>query len=68
MKIARFYQKTLFGIFALMGLIVASTSALYVSTVDHQLKDSLQRNSHTIARSIGDSNIDLIVNWNYSAL
>ena len=34
MRIARFYQKTLFGMFALMGLIVASTSALYVYTVD----------------------------------
>jgi hypothetical protein len=68
MKIARFYQKTLFGMFALMGLIVASTSALYVYTIDRQLNDSLQRNSRTIARSIADSNIDLIVNLNYSAL
>jgi hypothetical protein len=34
MRIARFYQKTLFGISALMGLIVALTSALYVHTVD----------------------------------
>lgn len=68
MKIARFYRKTLFGMFALMGLIVASTSALYVYTVDRQLNDSLQKNSRAIARSIADSNIDLIVNRNYSAL
>ena len=68
MRIARFYQKTLFGMFALMGLIVASTSALYVYTVDHQLNDDLQKNSRAIARSIADSNIDLIVNRNYSAL
>ena len=68
MKIARFYQKTLFGMFALMGLIVASTSALYVHTVDRQLNDDLQKNSRAIARSIADSNIDLIVNGNYSAL
>ncbi len=68
MKIARFYQKTLFGMFALMGLIVASTSALYVYTVDRQLNDDLQKNSRAIARSIADSNIDLIVNRNYSAL
>jgi hypothetical protein len=68
MKIARFYRKTLFGMFAIMGLIVASTSALYVYTVDRQLNDDLQKNSRAIARSIADSNIDLIVNRNYSAL
>jgi len=68
MRIARFYQKTLFGMFALMGLIVASTSALYVHTVDRQLTDDFLKNSRTIARSIADSNIDVIVQRNYSAL
>ena len=64
MRIARFYQKTLFGMFALMGLIVGSTSALYVYTVDQQLTDDFLKNSRTIARSIADSNIDLIVHKN----
>jgi sensor histidine kinase regulating citrate/malate metabolism len=68
MKVARFYQKTLFGMFAVMGFIVASTSALYVHTVDRQLTEDFLRNSRTIARSIANSNIDLIVNQNYSAL
>jgi len=68
MRIARFYQKALFGMFALMGLIVASTSALFVYTVDRQLTDDFLKNSRTIARSIADSNIDVIVNHNYSAL
>src|SRR3954469_8295087 len=68
MRIARFYQKTLFGMFALMGLIVASTSALYVYTVDRQLTGDFLKNSRTIARSIADSNIDVIVHRNYSAL
>jgi sensor histidine kinase regulating citrate/malate metabolism len=68
MRIARFYQKTLFGMFALMGLIVTSTSALYVYTVDRQLSDDLLKRSRAIARSIANSNIDLIVNRNYSAL
>jgi len=62
MRIARFYQKALFGMFALMGLIVASTSALFVYTVDRQLTDDFLKNSRTIARSIADSNIDVIVN------
>jgi len=68
MRIARFYQKTLFGMFALMGLIVAATSALFVYTVDRQLTDDFLKNSRAIARSIANSNIDLIVNRNYSAL
>src|SRR5947199_6788039 len=68
MRIARFYQKTLFGVFALMGLIVASTSALYVYTVDRQLTGDFLKNSRAIARSIADSNVDLIVHQNYSAL
>ena len=68
MKIARYYQKTLFGMFALMGLIVISTSALYVYTVDRQLTDDLLTNNIAIARSIANSNVDLIVNQNYSAL
>ena len=68
MRIARFYQKTLFGMFALMGLIVASTSALYLYTIDRQLTGDFLKNSRTIARSIADANIDRIVEENYSAL
>ena len=68
MRIARFYQKTLFGIFVIIGLIVALTSALYVNTVDRQLTGDFLNNSRAIARSIADSNVDLIVHQNYSAL
>ena len=68
MRIARFYQKTLFGVFAMIGLIVALTSALYVNTVDRQLTGDFLNNSRAIARSIADSNVDLIVHRNYSAL
>jgi len=68
MRIARFYQKTLFGLFAIIGLIVALTSGLYVNTVDRQLTGDFLNNSRAIARSIADSNVDLIVHKNYSAL
>jgi sensor histidine kinase regulating citrate/malate metabolism len=68
MRIARFYQKTLFGMFALMGLIVVATSTLYVHTVDQQLTDDFQKSSRAIARTIANSNIDPIVTQNYSAL
>jgi hypothetical protein len=56
MRIARFYQRTLFGVFAIIGLIVALTSVLYVYTVDRQLTGDLLKNSRSIARSIADSN------------
>jgi sensor histidine kinase regulating citrate/malate metabolism len=68
MRIARFYQKTLFGIFALMGLILVTTSVIYVRTVDRQLTDSFLNSSRAIARAIANSNSDLIVSQNYSAL
>ena len=68
MRIARLYQKTLFGVFAIIGLIVALTSALYVYTVDRQLTGDFLKNSRAIARSIANSNVDLIVHRNYSAL
>jgi len=68
MRIARYYQKTLFGIFALMGLILVTTSVIYVRTVDRQLTDSFLNSSRAIARAIANSDSDLVVNQNYSAL
>lgn len=68
MRIARFYQKTLFGVFALMGLILVSTSIIYVHTVDRQLTDYFLNSSRAIARAIANSDSDLIVNQNYPAL
>jgi hypothetical protein len=45
MRIARFYQKTLFGVFTIIGLILTLTSALYVNTVDRQLTGDFLNNS-----------------------
>jgi hypothetical protein len=67
MRIARFYQKTLFGMFALMGLILVSTSVIYVYTVDRQLTSDFLNSSRAIARAIA-ADSDLVVNQNYSAL
>ena len=47
---------------------MALTSALYVYTVDRQLTGDFLKNSRAIARSIANSNVDLIVHRNYSAL
>ena len=68
MKIARYYQFTMFGIFALLGIIALSTAALYVYTVDHQLTGEYENNSRAIAKSIADSNVEVIVNKDYSTL
>ena len=68
MRIARFYQKTLFGVFALMGLILVSVSVIYVHTVDRQLTDYFLTSSRAIASAIANSDSDLIVNQNYPAL
>src|SRR5262245_46790262 len=68
MRIARFYQRTLFGVFAMIGPIVALTSALYVNTVDRQLTGDFVNNSRAIARIIADSHVALIVRQNSSAL
>ena len=68
MKIARYYQKTLFGMFAMMGIIVVAISALYVNTVDRELSGNFIADAKAIARGIADSNVDVVVNENYSAL
>jgi hypothetical protein len=54
--------------FALMGLILVSTSVIYVYTVDRQLTNDFLSSSRAIARAIANSDSDLIVNQNYSAL
>jgi hypothetical protein len=68
MRIARYYQKTLFGILALMGIILVATSVIYVRTVDRQLTDYFLNSSRAIARAIANSDGDLVVNQNYPAL
>jgi len=68
MTIAKFYQKTLFGMFAIMGIIVVAISAIYTYTADRELTGDFVANSKTIARSLANSTVDVIVNQNYSAL
>ena len=68
MRIARYYQQTLFAIFALFGIIVVSITFLFQKTVDEALVGNYVASGKAIARSIADSNVDVIVNQNYSAL
>ena len=68
MKIQKLFQKTRFGIFALFGLIVLSTSALCIYTVDTQLSAEYETNSRNIAKSIADSSVDILLNRNLASL
>jgi sensor histidine kinase regulating citrate/malate metabolism len=68
MRIARLFQKTMFGIFLLFGLIALSTSALCVHTVDKQLTGEYLANSQAIADTIADSSVDILLNRDLSTL
>lgn len=68
MRVAKLFQKTMFGIFLLFGLIALSTSALCVYTVDKQLSDEYEANSQAIAQTIANSSMDIILNRDMSTL
>ena len=68
MKIQRLFQKTLFGIFLLFGVIGVSTSVLCIYTVDTQLSEEYETNSKGIAKTIADASVDIILNRELSAL
>ena len=68
MKVAKLFQKTMFGIFLLFGLIALSTSALCVYTVDKQLSQEYEANSAAIAQTIANSSMDIILNRDLSTL
>ena len=68
MKIQRLFQRTLFGIFFLFGLIGVSTSILCIYTVDIHLSKEYESNSKGIAKTIADASVDIILNRDLSAL
>ena len=68
MKIQKLFQRTLFGIFMLFGLIGISTSMLCIYTVDTQLSEEYESNAKGIAKTIADASVDIILNRDLSAL
>ena len=68
MNIQKLFQKTLFGIFLLFGLIGVSTSILCIYTVDTHLSKEYENNSKGIAKTIADSSVDIILNQDLSVL
>lgn len=68
MKITKLFQRTVFGIIALFGLIGISTSVLSINAVDSHLSHEYQTNSEGHARTIADASVDIILNRDLSSL
>ena len=68
MKIRKLFQKTQFGIFGLFGLVVVSTSALTIYTVQTHLSAEYESNSRNIAKTIADASVDILLNRNLATL
>lgn len=68
MRVQKVFQKTLFGVFFLFGVISLSTSALCIYTVDTHLSNEYESNSRGIAKTVADSSVDILLNRDLSAL
>ena len=68
MKVHKLFQRMRFGIFALFGLIVLSTSLLCIRTVDTELSAAYAANSQSIAKTIADASVDILLNRNLATL
>ena len=67
-KVERLFQKTLFGVLCLFGIIGLSTSILLIYTVDDYLSEEYEDNSKDIAKTIADSSVDILLNRDLAAL
>ena len=68
MKIQKLFQRTRFGIFAVFGMIVLSTSALCLWTVDTQLSAEYEINNRNIAKNVANSSVDILLNRDMATL
>ena len=68
MKIKKLFQKTLFGVIGMFGLIGVSTSGLAIYTVDGHLSTEYVSNSRNIAKTIADSSVDILLNRDLATL
>lgn len=67
-KVQKLFQKTLFGVYSLFGLIGLSTAVLCVYTVDTHLSAEYESNSRDIAKTIADSSVDILLNRDLATL
>ena len=68
MKVQKLFQKTLFGVFSLFGVISLSTSVLCVYTVDTHLSEEYESNSKDMAKTLADASVDILLNRDLAAL
>ena len=68
MRITKLFQKTVFGIIGLFALIGISTSILSIQAVDNHLFNEYVTASKSIARTIADSSVDIMLNRDLSSL
>ena len=68
MKIEKLFQRTRFGIFAVFGAIVLSTSALCVITVNTELSAEYETNTRNIAKTVANSSVDILLNRDMATL
>lgn len=68
MRIRRLFKWTRFGIFAVFGLIVLSTSILCIYTVDTELSAEYEVNTQNVAKTIADSSAGILLNQNLATL
>lgn len=66
--VTKLFQRTLFGIIALFGVIGLSTSVLAVYTVDTHLSEEYLSNSRDIVKTIADSSVDILLNRDLASL
>ena len=67
-RIQKLFRLTRFGIFAVFGLIVLSTSSLTIYTVDTQLSEEYATNARNISSTIASASVDILLNQNLSSL
>ena len=67
-KVQKLFQKTLFGVLCLFGIIGLSTSILLIYTVDTYLSEEYEDNSKDIAKTIADSSVDILLNRDLAVL
>ena len=68
MRIRKLFKWTRFGIFAVFGVIVLSTSILCIYTVDTELSAEYEINAQNIAKTIADSSAGILLNQNLATL
>ena len=67
-KVQKLFQKTLFGVLCLFGIIGLSTSILLIYTVETYLSEEYEDNSKDIAKTIADSSVDILLNRDLAVL